>query len=192
MRVDSRNHKSKPKAIVERATAALPTQSATQPTGSNPLGFAKKKSCTTLLCELTHLKSQQKYLECSQVKLIAANFEDLPPATVGGLKKSSAFMQPSQLINEIETVKQQLNEDLKVYRENCYREVQELRYMINAIREDVQPQRLSQCTLPALRERIINVNTQLMQLCDKNNAEMVKLRDEFENLDRDNEILIKF
>ncbi|XP_053967111.1 uncharacterized protein LOC128868713 [Anastrepha ludens] len=199
MKVDADQQKptSKASAAIDTTTTrlAVTTQgaAAARVTRTNTLGLVKKKSCTTLLCELTRLKSQQKYLECSQVKLNPANYED-PTASNG----SAAFPLPPlggeamQLVNEIECLKVQLDEDLKVYSENSYREVEEFRDLVSAIRVDVQqPERLSQYTLPVLRERIIAINTQLMQLCDKNQAEMEKLRGEFEQLERNNDILVK-
>ncbi|XP_067627617.1 uncharacterized protein [Eurosta solidaginis] len=162
------------------------------------LGLAKKKSCTALLCELTCLKSQQKYLECSQVKLNPDNFVDQPQSAKNkngptAIPLANSDSVATQLVNDIENLKVQLSQDLLVYRENSYREVQDLRELVNAIREDVhKPERLSQYTLPVLRERIITINTQLMQLCDKNQAEILRLRENSDKLERDNVVLVKF
>nr|XP_014102592.1 uncharacterized protein LOC106627105 [Bactrocera oleae]XP_036223818.1 uncharacterized protein LOC106627105 [Bactrocera oleae]XP_036223819.1 uncharacterized protein LOC106627105 [Bactrocera oleae] len=163
---------------------AVTSRRATKVAGNAELGLHKKQSCTSLLCELTRLKSQQKYLECNQAKLNPAHYEDPP---VSGRSKNNSI---SQMINEIEALKAYLENRLKAYRENCYCEIQELRQVVSSIHEDVQPQRLSQCSLPELRERIISTNTQLIQLCDKNEKEMEKLRDECENIERDNKVIV--
>ncbi|XP_036344988.1 uncharacterized protein LOC118754231 [Rhagoletis pomonella] len=186
-----------PAATLTSQRGAAAAGAGTRYTSTYAHTLLKKKSCTTLLCELTRLKTQQKYLECSQVKLNPANYED-PPASANNNNGATAFAQPPagieamQLANEIECMKVQLEEDLKVYRENSFREVQELRDKVKSIREDVQqPDRLRQCTLPMLRERVITINTQLMQLCDKNQNEFEKLREECETLERNNDVLVK-
>lgn len=162
----------------------VPSHRAKNVAANAELGLRKKQSCTSLICELTRLKSQQKYLECNQIKLNSAHYEDPP---VSGRSKNN---KTSHMINEIETLIVHLEDSLKAYRENCYREVQELHKVVKSIREDVQPQRLSQCSLPELRERIISINTQLMQLCDKNKKEMEKLCDECEKIECDNKVLV--
>ncbi|XP_011209865.1 uncharacterized protein LOC105230645 [Bactrocera dorsalis] len=189
MRVAGKFHNSKPKTAADSighttGLEAVPLQRATKVAGNAELGLRKKKSYTSLLCELTRLKSQQKYLECNQAKLNATHYEDPP---VSGRSKNN---KTSQMINELETLKAYLEDSLKTYRDNCYCEVQELRQVVGSIREDVQPQRLSQCSLPELRERIINTNTQLIQLCDKNEKELEKLRDECEKIERDNKVIV--
>ncbi|XP_011196668.1 uncharacterized protein LOC105221403 [Zeugodacus cucurbitae] len=188
MKVVGKLRNSKPKMAIDTAAITLevvPSQElvssrkATKAAGIAEQSLHKKKSCTSLLCELTHLRSQQKYLECNQVKLNAAHYEDQP---VSGRSKNNST---KQMINEIENLKVHLEGSLKAYRENCYCEVRDFRQVVSSIRDDVQPHRLSQCSLPELRERIISINTQLMQLCDKNEKEMEKLRGEYEKIEHD-------
>ena len=165
------------------ATHNPATQIATKP----------KKSCTTLLCELTRLKSQQKYLECNQVKLNADNFldeEHLENATA--TTNSNCNAKTVSMINEIENLKCQFESNLQAHRASALFEVKDVWLSVNKIREDVmQPERLKQFSLQSIRERIISINSQLERLNSKNRDELAGLQIECVRLENESKDLIK-
>lgn len=167
--------------------------------GFTASNMAKRKSSTTLVCELTRLKSQQKYLECNQVKLIPEHFYDtndsiISTATIAGTAdcKSKDNTVVIQLINEIEHLKIQLDRELTVFRQQSRTDVKDMCLQIKQIKEDIQrPDRLHKYPMGALREHIIGINTQLERLNLKNATELQMLQKECENLEIDTKLLIK-
>ncbi|XP_016957249.1 uncharacterized protein LOC108029491 [Drosophila biarmipes] len=170
-----------------------------------------KKTPTAILCELTRLKAQQKYLECHQVKLNPNNFilpndeVDTDPKTeregvASNDPESSRNARPTSssttdlisLINEIEQEKLVLNEKLLQYRNAKRDELQDMWHFVATIREDVfRPERLSQYTVNALMEKIVGVNAQLYRLSDQNSKDLEELKGQYEKLDRENKLLSK-
>ncbi|XP_020801355.1 uncharacterized protein LOC110178536 [Drosophila serrata] len=169
-----------------------------------------KPTPTAILCELTRLKAQQKYLECNQVKLNPNNFilddeeednkvvepksedESDPQSGKGKRPTSSSTAVLIGLINEIEQEKLDLNQKFKEYRSEKRRELQDMWHYVAAIKEDVfQPERLSQYTVNALRQRIIGVNGQLERLTLKNSKELETLKEEYEKLEKENTFIWK-
>ncbi|KPU76010.1 uncharacterized protein Dana_GF27993 [Drosophila ananassae] len=161
-----------------------------------------KPTPTAILCELTRLKAQQKYLECNQVKLNPKNFmledeEDIhradPETELDGERPSSSSTAALiRQINAIEVEKLDLNEKLKKYKKIKRDELQDMWHYVATIREDVfQPERLSQYTINALREKIIAVSGQLERLGEKNAKELETLRKDYELLERENKVLWK-
>ncbi|XP_017013877.2 uncharacterized protein [Drosophila takahashii] len=172
-----------------------------------------KPTPTAILCELTRLKAQQKYLECHQVKLNPNNFtlqndevEDTDPKSDGEGKPalespetgrnprptSSSTADLISLINEIEQEKLVLNEKLLQYRNAKRGELQDMWHFVATIKEDVfRPERLSQYTVNALREKIVGVNSQLYRLADQNSKELEELKEQYEKLERENKLLWK-
>ena len=147
---------------------------------------SNKKSKTSILCELTRLKSQQKYLECNQVKLNAANFMDEDPKEPSAKVSSVSQSNQSTLstINEIDHLRLQFEENLHNYRENAIREIRDMWLSINNMKSDVfQEERLKQFSVQTIRERIINVNTQLEKLNSKNRGDMAGLQIECARLE---------
>ncbi|XP_016991485.1 uncharacterized protein LOC108053372 [Drosophila rhopaloa] len=172
-----------------------------------------KPTPTAILCELTRLKAQQKYLECHQVKLNPNNFilhddEDTmdtdqksegertasenPETSRNPRLNSSSTAELISLINEIEREKLEINEKLLQYRTAKRGELQDMWHFVATIKEDVfRPERLSQYTVNALREKIIGVNTQLYRLSAQNSKELEELKEEYEKLERENKLLWK-
>ncbi|XP_017087272.2 uncharacterized protein [Drosophila bipectinata] len=159
-----------------------------------------KPTPTAILCELTRLKAQQKYLECNQVKLNPKNFmledeEDPEPDLDGTAPERPSSSSTAALvsqINAIEAEKLDLSEKLKKYKAVKRDELQDMWHFVATIREDVfQPERLSQYTINALREKIIAVSGQLERLGEKNANELEALRKEYEVLERENKFLWK-
>ncbi|XP_017077170.1 uncharacterized protein LOC108111972 [Drosophila eugracilis] len=175
-----------------------------------------KQTPTAILCELTRLKAQQKYLECHQVKLNPNNFiiqddEDSldttePEPKVETEKKTVDKLETSQStrpnssstadlisqINEIEQEKLVLNEKLLQYRTAKRGELQDMWHFVATVKEDVfRPERLSQYTVNALRERIIDLNAQLYRLTEQNSKELEELKKQYEKLERENKLLWK-
>lgn len=199
--------KAKPpeKPIRKRNQAKIPTQIHTR---------TPKPTPTAILCELTRLKAQQKYLECNQVKLNPNNFilkdeedtkavepktedeSDLPAEhPEGGNRQrpqSSSTAALISLINDIEREKLDLNQKFQEYRSAKRGELQDMWHYVATIKEDVfRPERLSQYTVNALRERIIGVNGQLERLAVKNAKELETLKEEYEKLERENTFIWK-
>ncbi|XP_052841949.1 uncharacterized protein LOC128256001 [Drosophila gunungcola] len=172
-----------------------------------------KPTPTAIICELTRLKAQQKYLECHQVKLIPNNFTlhddedaldsdpkhggerialETPETTRNTRPPSSSTAELISLINEIEQEKLELNEKLQQYRTAKRGELKDMWHFVATIKEDVfRPERLSQYTVNALREKIVGVNTQLYRLTAQNSKELDDLKEEYEKLERENKLLWK-
>ncbi|XP_017040851.1 uncharacterized protein LOC108087805 [Drosophila ficusphila] len=173
-----------------------------------------KPTPTAILCELTRLKAQQKYLECHQVKLNPNNFiiQDDDGDTVDTDPKSKNEVNASEnletirnprptssstadlirLINQIEHEKVELNKKHLQYRTAKREELQDMWHFVTTIKEDVfRPERLSQYTVNALRERIVGVNTQLYRLTAQNSKEIAELKEEYEKLEQENKLLWK-
>ncbi|XP_026840968.1 uncharacterized protein LOC113565046 [Drosophila persimilis] len=155
-----------------------------------------KATPTAIMCELTRLKAQQKYLECHQVRLNASHFQDSPddePSSEGnGAQRpgSSSTTALASLINEIERLQFELDEKMQVYRSAKRNELQDMWHFVTAMKEDVfRPERLSMFTVNALRERIIGLNGQLERLSAKNSKELQTLREEYQQLERENKFI---
>ncbi|XP_030371598.1 uncharacterized protein LOC115621639 [Scaptodrosophila lebanonensis] len=170
----------------------------------------KTHTATSILCELTRLKSQQKYLECNQVKLNPNHFldDDTPiedvdhstsPNNGGELKeaKNATDLRNSEttiasLINEIEHLKFLLNEQLQAYRNEKRDELGDMWHYITAIKDDVfRPERLSQYTTNTLRERIIGINAQLDRLNVKNSNDLQSLQKAYNKMEQEVQVLWK-
>ncbi|BFG05774.1 uncharacterized protein DMAD_04433 [Drosophila madeirensis] len=196
--------KAKPpeKPLRRRAHTKAPAPAPAPATARTP-----KATPTAIMCELTRLKAQQKYLECHQVRLNASNFQDnpddedshegndehgTPSQEIGARQRpgsSSAAALTSQ-INEIERLQLELNDKMQVYRATKRNELQDMWRYVNAMKEDVlRPERLNMCTVNALRERIIGLNGQLERLGAKNSKELETLREEYHKLERENKFI---
>ncbi|XP_022222400.2 uncharacterized protein LOC111074072 [Drosophila obscura] len=166
-----------------------------------------KATPTAIMCELTRLKAQQKYLECHQVRLNVSNFQDSPedepspegtdgygPPSQGNATRqrpgSSSAAALTILINEIERLQLELDEKMQVYRSTKRNELQDMWHYVSAMKEDVfRPERLSMYTVNALRERIVGLNGQLERLSAKNSKELETLREEYQKLERENKFI---
>lgn len=211
------------------------------------------KNRKKFLFELRRLKCQQKYLECSQVKLLAKNFSDdyplpknlgnrsktsearttssmsllstsssacpsIPPSpslsslTVPTLSSSSLTVVPpsvssslstappslsmvnvSQIINEIGEVKGELDMTLVEYRQQARADIEDIQRLIKQIKEDIsETERLRTSSMQVLRERTININSQLDKLYRNNAKELLSLQNECQQLESDTKTLIKW
>ncbi|XP_034479641.1 uncharacterized protein LOC117785640 [Drosophila innubila] len=174
-----------------------------------PLRGKRKPTATptSILCELMRLKAQQKYLECNQIKLNASNFLDDPgegkdqdededegiknasPATS---RRPSSGPKVAGLINDIDRLKLELDEKLQKHRIDKRGQLQDMWHYMKTLKDDVfKPERLSQYTVNAVRERIMGINVQLERLNDQNSKELEMLRQEYEKLEQDNEFVWK-
>lgn len=156
---------------------------------------------TSLLCQLMRLKAQQKYLECNQVKLQANNFQDddndaeddeeegSPPAK-GRRRGPSCVAKVTGLINDIDRLKLELDSKLTKHHMEKRGQLQDMWHYMNTLKEDVyRPERLSQYTVNAVRDRIVGINAQLDRLKTQNDRELEILREEFSKLDRENRFI---
>lgn len=211
------------------------------------------KNRKKFLFELRRLKCQQKYLEWSQVKLLAKNFSDdyplpknlgnrsktnearttssmsllstsssacpsIPPSpslsslTVPTLSSSSLTVVPpsvssslptappslsmvnvSQIINEIGEVKGELDMTLVEYRQQARADIEDIQRLIKQIKEDIsETERLRTSSMQVLRERTININSQLDKLYRNNAKELLSLQNECQQLESDTKTLIKW
>lgn len=157
---------------------------------------------TSLLCQLMRLKAQQKYLEVNQVKLQANNFQDddndaeddheeegVPPAK-GRIGGPSSVPKVTGLINDIDRLKLELDSKLTKHHMEKRGQLQDMWHYMNTLKEDVyRPERLSQYTVNAVRDRIVGINAQLDRLKAQNERELELLREEFSKLDRQNRFI---
>ncbi|KQS62103.1 uncharacterized protein LOC26526403 [Drosophila erecta] len=193
------------------ATKAQPPEKPTRKRNQvkiQPRIRAPKPTPTAVLCELTRLKAQQKYLECNQVKLNPNNFilkDDTDTDTDSKTRPceepetgqnprptSSSTADLISLINEIEQEKLVLNEKLKLYCSEKRGELQDMWHYVATIKEDVfRPERLSQYTVNALRERIVGLNAQLYRLAAQNSKELEELKAQYDKLESENKMLWK-
>ncbi|KAI9582801.1 hypothetical protein GQX74_012018 [Glossina fuscipes] len=157
----------------------------------------KCRNYTKLLCELTRLKAQQKYLECNQINLLPENFMDNVD-TNNTNNASNAYSACDNntdivgLINEINVLKSDLNNAFLAYHQELQKSVKDFYCSVKEIKEDVfKPQRLRQFSVNNLRERTIGIHTQLERLRARNINEITTLRDECEKLENETKILIK-
>uniref|UniRef100_A0A1A9WJ92 Uncharacterized protein n=1 Tax=Glossina brevipalpis TaxID=37001 RepID=A0A1A9WJ92_9MUSC len=145
----------------------------------------KCKNYTKLICELTRLKAQQKYLECNQINLVPENFQDKTThdddhhhhhhhnnimdnnadnAAAGNSNCCSAGGGNDAvivgLINEINVLKSHLNDAFLSYHQELQKAVKDFYCSVKEIKEDVfKPQRLSKFSMNSLRERTVNIFT---------------------------------
>lgn len=134
-----------------------------------PSTAVPKKTSTSLLCELTRLKSQQKYLECSQMKINPEHYDD------GDEDKDTVY--------EIENLKANLENQLNEFREAARRDVQDVWIFINAIKDDVfNQENFQKCTVNGIRDRIIGINLHLSKLIDRNRGCLEGLQKSYEEL----------
>lgn len=156
---------------------------------SNKNSLMKRKSCTSLLCEITRLKSQQKYLEGNQVKLIQNQFYD-----TDGLSAENSDNVDSkhiELINDIEHFKSQLDIALVEYRRQSRIAVNNICNDIKKIREDTrQSNSLDNCLIDALRERIFGINKRIGELRMQNSNDLKKWQSQVEDYEKETDILI--
>ncbi|XP_062135456.1 uncharacterized protein LOC133845109 [Drosophila sulfurigaster albostrigata] len=202
------SHMSKDAATATEALAkgARQQQKATPP--PKPQRGKRKPSATptSILCELMRLKAQQKYLECNQVKLNASNFlDDNDPGgdidiDIGAgedslhtaSRRPSSGPKVSSLINDIDRLKLELDEKLQKYRIDKRGQLQDMWHYMQTLKEDVfKPERLSLYTVNAVRERIIGLNGQLERLNVQNSKELESLKQEFDQMERENKFVWK-
>lgn len=155
----------------------------------------KCRNYTKLLCELTRLKAQQKYLECNQINLLPENFMDDNVDNADNVSNTYTGCGNADivgLINEINVLKSDLNNAFLAYHQALQKSVKDFYSSVKEIKEDVfKPQRLRKFSVNNLRERTIGINTQLERLRAKNIDEITTLRDECEKLENETKILIK-
>ncbi|XP_055374467.1 uncharacterized protein LOC129607460, partial [Condylostylus longicornis] len=143
------------------------TSSSTGTTNTSNSKFVKK-STTALLCELTRLKSQRKYLECSQLKFNPDDFDEID------IKRK---------IQEIEDKRHSLEQELNDYKMYTKRDLDDMWIFINSIKEDINnKESLTKCPISNIRERVIGINNQINKLKEKNKKEMKELKEEFDEL----------
>lgn len=157
---------------------------------------------TSLLCQLMRLKAQQKYLECNQVKLQPNNFqldqdddeeetevetEVKAQDTAGPRRRPSSVTKVTNLINDIEHLKLDMAEKLQKHHLEKHGQLQGMWYYMNTLKEDVfRPERLSQYSVNAMRDRIVAISGQLERLKAQNARELEMLREEYTKLEREN------
>ncbi|XP_055916408.1 uncharacterized protein LOC129949156 [Eupeodes corollae] len=141
-----------------------------------------KKSCTTILCELTRLKSQQKYLECSQVKLNPDNYGSNEDDGDG----------VGSIIREIEDLKITLARGLEEQKMSAKREVDNMWIFVNAIRDDIlDGERLKKYSVQSIRDRILSINSMLAKMTENNEQNLKELQQKILEIEKDTKLLLK-
>ncbi|XP_055838745.1 uncharacterized protein LOC129906831 [Episyrphus balteatus] len=147
-----------------------------------------KKSCTAILCELTRLKSQQKYLECSQVKSNPDNFGSVDEDVNGSGNGDGVY----SIIREIEDLKITLARDLEEKKMSVKREVENMWIFVNAIRDDVlDGERLKQYSVQSIRDRILSINSMLGKLNEINEQTLKDVQRKIVEIENDTKFLLK-
>ncbi|KAM8714188.1 hypothetical protein ACLKA7_014343 [Drosophila subpalustris] len=197
-------------AVVKLATNIVTkTKGASGLPPTKPLRLKRKPTTktatpTSILCELMRLKAQQKYLECNQIKLNASNFLDKDDPGEGESEHKDEFIDENAtpgtmtttttsrpkvagLINDIDRLKLELDEKLQKHRIDKRGQLQDMWHYMKTLKEDVfRPERLSQYTVNAVRERIMALNGQLEHLNAQNAKELEMLRQDYEKMEREN------
>lgn len=158
--------------------------------GGGGIAMTKRMSCTTLLCEITRLKSQQKYLESNQSKLTPDQFydnEESSPTPIARPEKNEKIVG---FVNEIEDFKTQLERDFTEYRQESRATVKDMYFQIRQIRENMtQPERLNEVSNQSMRELMISVNTQIETLQSRNANELKHLQSQVEGFENEQVLL---
>ncbi|XP_037956979.1 uncharacterized protein LOC119686466 [Teleopsis dalmanni] len=154
----------------------------------------KKMTRTAIMSELIKLKSQQKFLECSQVKLNTENFKDADDFESKETSTSKYSLQAARnLIHEIDQLKRKLDTEVSNYRRSAHHEVQDITQLVHAFKENVlQPERFMETSMNAIRQRIIDINVAFGRLLNKNSNELKSLQSECERLQTDKKILVDY
>lgn len=140
----------------------------------------KRKSVTSLLCELTRLKSQQKYLECNQVKL------NPKAVIVKDYKHQDEDTDITNIITELENLKTEIQTDLKKYRNSKCNDLQHFSNVLNSLRDEIgSPLKLKNCSMNAMKGRVIKANTELEQIKTKNEEQLKCLKKQHQLLQED-------
>lgn len=143
----------------------------------------RKKTSTSLLCELTRLKSQQKYLECSQIKI---NFNIKDKNDNNNDNDNNDDNYDKQNIKDIENLKNQLENQFIDYRDQNIKNIQDIQIFINAIKNDIMnDENLKNCSVNNLRERIVGINTHLNKLQETNYENLKILKNNCENYEKE-------
>ncbi|XP_046809349.1 uncharacterized protein LOC124420489 [Lucilia cuprina] len=129
------------------------------------------KSSTTLLCELTRLKTQQKYLECSEVKVNITNNIASSSTTLSNQCDSA-----THVANEIQQLQIQLEGELNAYLQQSRTTANDIYLKIKEINENMQSERLAEFSVSDLRNQISCVNSDIESLKLKNFNELSLLQ----------------
>lgn len=140
------------------------------------------KSSTTLLCEITRLKTQQKFLEHNHIKLNFNNHSE--SNTVQSLMLSTAECNQSlkQDIMKINLLNTQLDKNLQTFCEQSQIEVQNIVLKMKQIKEYLKPRNLNDHSVGKLRGHIIEINTDIEKLYLQNSNELKVLQSNIRNL----------
>ncbi|XP_075165267.1 uncharacterized protein LOC142237760 [Haematobia irritans] len=145
---------------------------------TNSWTVTKRKSCTTLLCEITRLKSQQKYLESHHGSLSFEPFYDDDDVTQSSPKRNSK-------VKDLELFKTELEEALEKYRQESRFTVIDIYHEIKTLRnKTLNANSLEKTTMEKIREDITGINTKIETLQTLNMNELQLLRSEFHEYEK--------
>ncbi|XP_073848927.1 uncharacterized protein [Musca autumnalis] len=150
--------------------------------------MTKMKSHTALLCEITRLRAQQKYLEANQIKISPNNFCN----DSGSHVSSTGSNEPNELvntINEINNLKGQHETETDKFRLKTRNIATDICREVKQLREDTKPEKcLENLSIDAIRARIISINTRIDALRTKNTNEIKALQNQYPYLEKEAQI----
>lgn len=139
----------------------------------------KIKSPTTLLCELTRLKTQQKYLECTDVKLNMRGFRDTnnitSTTTVLSLQRNE-HISTVIMFNEIKLIRIKLDKEMSIFRQQSRAVVNNIFFEVKKIKEDIKQEYLYKNSLGDIRQQTVSINAEIDELKSKNCNELSLLK----------------
>lgn len=143
------------------------------------------KSGTTLLLEITRLKTQQRFLEYNLIKLKFSNFSeshrDLKPSClmISTLESNQSVIH---VITELNQLKTQLDKNLQKFCQQSWIEVKNTELKIKQIKEYIQCGNLNEHSIGTLRENVIDINTDIEKLNLQNSNKLKILQNNAQNL----------
>ncbi|XP_065366910.1 uncharacterized protein LOC135959774 [Calliphora vicina] len=147
--------------------------------GETGSALKKVKSPTTLLCELTRLKTQQKYLEYAEVKLNVSSFQNNDKFSS---TSSSLPNLRDSTVTHIEQLRIQIEGELNAFLQQSRATVNDIYLEVEKIKENIQPDRLDKYSVADLRQHIVCINTEIEKFKLKNSNQLLLLQKSCEDL----------
>lgn len=135
------------------------------------------ESPTTMLCELTRLKAQQKYIECTDVKLNIRGFRDTDtiPSTISVLLRNE-HISTVIMFKEIDQIRIKLDEEMSSFRQQSRAVVNNIFFEVKKIKEDIKQEYLYKKSLEDIRLQTVCINAEIDKLKSKNCTELSLLK----------------
>lgn len=148
------------------------------------IDMTKTKTNTALLCELTRLKAQQKYLEANQIKLTPENICSYngayDPSTA-----TDACNQVLNAINEINLLKSQQDNEVNKFRLTLRTSAKDIYRELKQLRDDIKSENCTEnLSLDSMRRKIVDISTLIDGLKIKNTNELKTLQSQYNDSEK--------